>query len=335
MTNNENIYNEQLARYLSGEMNPDEASEFRKDERFRRESDPELELLGTKWNAMEDNRLTEQTATRKAWNDLHERIKADDLLPAEPKPARNHRKRSWMVAAAIFMLLVGSGTVLYRVLYQTTAPELLRLSTASESGTLVQTLSDGSIVYMAGNSEFSFPKTFENNKRSVSLRGKAFFDIARDPDRPFVIETNQVIVRVLGTAFTVDALNNSGFELVVERGRVEVSLKSDPSATRIVNAGERISVSEGQLLSPENSGSSASAWYRQKMHFKDETLGNIVQVLNRNYATKFAVADQATAGRRLTLTFRNDDEAMMTELICATLNLKSTTVNGSVVLSGK
>ena len=69
------------------------------------------------------------------------------------------------------------------------------------------------------------------------------------------------------------------------------------------------------------------------MHFKDETLQNIINVLNRNFNTTFVLADNETGKRKLTVTFNNETAETMTELICVTLNLKSQTINGSVVLS--
>lgn len=77
----------------------------------------------------------------------------------------------------------------------------------------------------------------------------------------------------------------------------------------------------------------ATAWYRQHMQFKDEPLQNIINVLNRNFNTTFAVAEKETGNRRLTVTFHNETAETMTELLCVTLNLKSQTINGAVVLS--
>ena len=69
------------------------------------------------------------------------------------------------------------------------------------------------------------------------------------------------------------------------------------------------------------------------MHFKDESLQNIISVLNRNFNTTFAVAEKETGNRKLTVTFNNETAETMTELICVTLNMKSQNINGSVVLS--
>jgi ferric-dicitrate binding protein FerR (iron transport regulator) len=69
------------------------------------------------------------------------------------------------------------------------------------------------------------------------------------------------------------------------------------------------------------------------MHFKDESLQNIISVLNRNFNTTFVVAEKETGNRKLTVTFNKESAATMTELICVALNLKSQNINGSVVLS--
>jgi ferric-dicitrate binding protein FerR (iron transport regulator) len=69
------------------------------------------------------------------------------------------------------------------------------------------------------------------------------------------------------------------------------------------------------------------------MQFKDESLHNIINVINRNFNTIFVIADKEVGNRKLTVTFNNESVDTMTELICLTLNLKSETKNGSIVLS--
>jgi ferric-dicitrate binding protein FerR (iron transport regulator) len=78
--------------------------------------------------------------------------------------------------------------------------------------------------------------------------------------------------------------------------------------------------------------SKALPWYKQRMHFKDESLQNIINVLNSNFNTTFVVAEKETGNRKLTVTFENETPGTMTELMCVTLNLKSKIINGSVVL---
>jgi transmembrane sensor len=142
-----------------------------------------------------------------------------------------------------------------------------------------------------------------------------------------------VLIQVLGTAFNVKTQNGKAFELFVDRGKVKVTLKSNPSHSELVVAGEKITTVKNSLVKSKHVSSLESSWYKRRMHFKDEPLQNIIIVLNRNFNTTFVVAEKETGNRRLTVTFNNETVSTMTELICVTLNLKSKNINGSVVLS--
>jgi ferric-dicitrate binding protein FerR (iron transport regulator) len=119
----------------------------------------------------------------------------------------------------------------------------------------------------------------------------------------------------------------------VDRGKVKVTLKSDPSHSEMVIAGEKISSIKNILVKSKQTANDAAPWYKQRIHFKDETLQNIIHVLNQNFNTTFVLADNDIGKHRLTVTFLNETAETMTELICVTLNLKSQTINGSVELS--
>ena len=125
--------------------------------------------------------------------------------------------------------------------------------------------------------------------------------------------------------------NGHGFELFVDRGKVKVTLKTDPSKSEMVVAGEKISTVENNLVKSKHIANETTSWYKQRMHFKDETLQNIIHVLNRNFNTTFVLSDNAIGKHKLTVTFQNETAETMTELICMTLNLKSQTINGAVV----
>jgi ferric-dicitrate binding protein FerR (iron transport regulator) len=101
----------------------------------------------------------------------------------------------------------------------------------------------------------------------------------------------------------------------------------------MVLAGEKISAVQNGLVKSKHVPNEAASWYKQRMHFKDEPLQNIIKVLNRNFNTTFVLADNEIGKHKLTVTFQNETAETMTELICVTLNLKSQTINGSVILS--
>ena len=99
------------------------------------------------------------------------------------------------------LILLGVGAVVYLNLNREPAIAMVKLNTVNETNTLITTLEDGSVIYLAQNSLFSYPQDFESASRNVELKGEAFFDIAPNPDKPFIIETGEALIQVLGTAF--------------------------------------------------------------------------------------------------------------------------------------
>jgi ferric-dicitrate binding protein FerR (iron transport regulator) len=324
---------ETLAKYLSDEMNGDELSDFEREIAVSEENKIRMEKMKKQWSAMKDYKEPKNPDTHKAWSRLHARLNDEKLIPTHFIRTKRRTLPLFLRAAAIILVLAGITSVIYLQMNRKPGIEMIRLDTANETNTLVKTLDDGSVIYIAQNSSFLFPEKFESEVRNVELKGEAFFDIASNPEKPFVIETDEALIEVLGTAFNVKTQNGEGFELIVDRGKVKVTLKADPSHSELVVAGEKVKTVKNNMVKTRNDADRADIWYKQRMHFKDESLQNIISVLNRNFNTTFVIAEKETGNRRLTVTFNNETAETMTELICATLNLKSQNINGSVVLS--
>lgn len=158
--------------------------------------------------------------TDRAWNTLYQRLDEEGLLSGRPaSPFRSPAWKRGVAAAAVALLcLLISVTYLNRS-GQDTDPNLLTRQNSETATTLVTTLEDGSVVYLAGNTSLKFPEHFSSDRREVSLQGNALFDVAGNHKRPFIIETEDTRIEVLGTAFNVKSNDSSPFELSVQRGK--------------------------------------------------------------------------------------------------------------------
>lgn len=108
-------------------------------------------------------------------------------------------------------------------------------------------LSDGSVITLEPKSKLSFPSTFAADKREVFLSGAAFFDIAKDPHKPFLVYANELVTKVLGTSFSIQAFEQDKSVVVkVFTGKVSVlsgKVKSQQSK-------QPFSQNEGVILTP-------------------------------------------------------------------------------------
>lgn len=85
------------------------------------------------------------------------------------------------------------------------------------------TLSDGSSVLLQPNSKLSYPKIFAGKERKVYLSGEGFFEISKNPKKPFFVFANEIVTKVVGTSFKIKAYaNQPNIEVVVRTGKVKV-----------------------------------------------------------------------------------------------------------------
>ena len=280
-------------------------------------------------NQIEKNKLK----TDQAWEQLYTRLEQDGLLD---KPISGtqipYRIGLMKWAAAIVILCVSVATAIFLGRERTPETTLLTLHNNEASTTLVTTLEDGSIVYLADNSQLSYPEHFQREKREVSLLGNALFDVSGNKERPFLIETEQARIEVLGTSFNIKSSDKSAFELAVRRGLVKVTLKKNGEQT-LVKAGQTVSLFSNRLQVAPTQDNEQFSDYTRRIQFKDERLGDILHVINLEYPMMPLKTTTDLENRRLTVSFYNNSPATMAELICAALKLKCTQQNNIWMIS--
>ncbi|MHC1703030.1 MAG: FecR family protein [Tenuifilaceae bacterium] len=308
-----------IASYLSGEMSNEEAFQFEKHVESLPENKHLITEMKNQWEKIGKYHEKKQIDPNKAWNKLYTRLDNDNLVP-EDKNIQHYLVPVWVGWAASIIVIMSIVGLSFYSLFDKKI-DLISLQTGNDSNTLVQTLTDGSVIYLANNTTFSYPTEFDTESRKVNLDGEAFFDITSNPEQPFIIETEETIIEVLGTSFNVKSEKNSQFELIVEKGKVRVTLKSNPTETTIVLPGEKITSTGNQFNKIKTDNLLYSSWKKRRMQFKDESLSNIVRVINKNYNSNIHLTDQQLNDRKLTVTFYNNSLKTITELICLSLNL--------------
>jgi ferric-dicitrate binding protein FerR (iron transport regulator) len=200
-----------------------------------------------------------------------------------------------------------------------------------KTAALVKTLEDGSIVYLAGSSALKYPAHFESEKREVTLEGNAYFDITHLQHRPFLIKAKGILIEVLGTAFNVNSSDGKPFILSVNRGRVRVKDMAT-SEEVLVDSGHTVTADLNGLHLLQTKNNAQFERLQRSIRFKDETLGNILRVVNRiSYPQKLQTMPEFN-GRRLTVSFSNDSPLMIATLISTALNLKYTEQNNVITI---
>jgi transmembrane sensor len=192
-------------------------------------------------------------------------------------------------------------------------------------------LPDGSNVWLNSGSKLVYSKNFKTGSREVYLTGEGFFDVVKNPDRPFIIHTSKMDVRVLGTRFNVKAYENgSTTETSLIRGSVEVFLKSRPKEKYLLKPNEKLvfqnnpgykaekTKTPGKLKeSPEVEikeltyikGSNVdieTSWVNNILSFEDESFLDVSRKMERWYAVTFDFKNKKWEKQFLSGSFENE-----------------------------
>jgi transmembrane sensor len=227
-----------------------------------------------------------------------------------PQRARPHRRHYvlWasVAAAAVVALLVTQFTA-------TEPPPVSHRTELGEQRSIV--LGDGSIVTLNTLSEATV--RFDRSSRKVTLlAGEALFDVARDAERPFIVETGTLSLSVIGTKFSVYRKKTSTRVAVVD-GVVSAVSSTSPDQPLIVRAGEgAVATAQGVSLTDERFDvQKAIAWTDRRLFFDGAPLAEVVAEFNRYNRTPLIVEDVALANRAITMVFNANDVSALTAFL--------------------
>ncbi|MNL24915.1 fec operon regulator FecR [compost metagenome] len=163
-------------------------------------------------------------------------------------------------------------------------------------------LADGSRITLNSESSLRYPNVFSGDSREVHLDGEAYFDVAEDHQHPFILHTEQMDIRVLGTAFNVKSYKNALVkEATLFRGSIEVSLPGQQDKKLRLKPADKLKVSgpayELGKMAYYNAGDKNSMeilWMDHQLAFKNESLENIANSMARKYGLKMIFSNPAS-----------------------------------------
>jgi transmembrane sensor len=296
-----------IARYLARQTTSDENAQLATWVAQSPENERTFEQLKTVWQASQTPAAPAETAAALG------RLKAR-LVPPTPaaETAATPLIRRWRLRlaqpaqlAAILLLL---GSVLGGAyFYVRPAPALAYQLYRAPAGQPQRLhLADGSVVTLAPQSQLRYPARFGGASREVYLEGEAFFEVSKDPRRPFRVHSGAWVTQVLGTKFNVSAVPGAR-QLAVSlvEGKVQVTDKQDKY---LLTPGQqlRADVATGRIYRQAFDHQQVLAWRSNQLVFKNEKLADVANQLERRYGVKLVFADTATAEVRLWATFDNE-----------------------------
>lgn len=162
---------------------------------------------------------------------------------------------------------------------------------------------DGSEAFINSDTKISYPEKFGFKNRRVLLEGEAYFNVSSNKRRPFIVETDNASVTVLGTSFNVNAYNNDDVvEVVLDEG--EVVLEIDKRNYAILPGQKAIYNKVDGLTSIANlvKSTEESMWRNNILRFSNTPLHDVIKTLNRRYNVRFVIENPAALEYTYTLT---------------------------------
>lgn len=296
---------------------------------------------------------------RQVISGLMARIRADQaqvhaLIASDAEP-KVYSFRYWLSVAAVLVLCVTgvwyslrTGSEVKTVAKTETESFLLKENNGSADQTFQ--LEDGSTVVLAAGSSLKIPVRFNSGVRQVSLVGRAMFKVAKNPERPFIVFSDQLVTRVLGTTFTVNSSKgeNESFVEVVE-GRVSVYRRQDfslaaedagnPSKGIMLTANQKVIYrgQEGLMTralaekpSPVITGKALPAFI-----YRNAPVIDVLQDIEQAYQVDIVFDTEQLTDCSVTASLSNQSLLTKIEIICEAIEARFEVLDGQIVIYGK
>jgi transmembrane sensor len=319
-----------IGKMLAGEATPEECARV---DAWKNESDANkkyAEQLKTIFEKAAATTVQGQFDTDAAWTRVRNKIHTRKEIPFEP----NHTSGlgfALRIAAGI-VFVVGMGYLLY----SWNQPVVETFSLTSEVGIRQDSLPDGSLAVLNKKSELSYEYSSGDRVRRVKLKGEAYFSVRHEKEKPFVIETGEVLIRDIGTEFNVNAYpDKDTIEIVVTEGEVQFYTLKDSGL--VLKAGEKgiYSKRTKQFYRMESTDINELAYKTKIFRFKNTEMTAVVKLLNEVYNSRIKLVSTAIYKCPLTANFYEDNLDRIVEVIAETMDFTIVRKDGEILLDGK
>ncbi|WP_162915605.1 FecR family protein [Paraflavitalea soli] len=277
-------------------------------------------------------------------------------LPVLAKVARM-RFRAWYIAAAILVACIMGALFFFTNLRTAKEPFTWEKMTASRQ--LIEqmntsdkpvtiALPDGSSLALAPGSRIGYANHFDSSPtRDVYLSGEAFFEVTKNPDRPFRVFANEIVTKVLGTSFTVRSFeNDTTIQVIVRTGKVTVYSQAVTTTRRSATdhkPGEVILTPNQQLVYEKAAHKFqkvllddplliVSRVAEQKMEYEDANLLSVFNELSNAYGISIVYDSELLEKCTVTADLKNETFYHKLDLICTAIGASYEVIDGQVVI---
>jgi transmembrane sensor len=260
-------------------------------------------------------------------------------------------KSYWRIAASIILLLsigwIWKGEFLLK---QTSISASIQekgdwkeVINNQEAEMLVK-LSDGSLVHLHRNGQIKYKEEFSDGLREVYLKGEAFFEVEKDPEKPFLVYANGLVTKVLGTSFTIQARENEpDITVAVKTGRVSVysdKAAKDPETQGIILMPNQKAVFQKETAILTKTLVDKPTILVEKANlpsfaFEDASAAEVFATLEKAYGVDVVFDEELMKNCTLTINLNEEDLFQKLEVICKVLEANYKLIDAQVIIYSK
>ena len=274
-----------LGKVLSREASEQEKealNQWAKEEQHHQQLVDETTLI---WEKADDALPAVRPNKTAAWERLEAQLECTATTSA---PKATIKPLWYQLAAAVLVVAIGLGWWYQQTLQTTTditTPQLASITTKAGVQQEVR-LPDGSTVILNEKSTLQYASDFE--PRIVQLEGEAFFDVVQKEGQAFEIITAKTKTTVLGTSFNVRAYRNQATEIAVVTGKVAFEALENPKEKPVVLLPQELGTHQSSkgIVKTIEKGNNALAWKTKQLNFDNQSLADVLLVLERYYGIK-------------------------------------------------
>jgi ferric-dicitrate binding protein FerR (iron transport regulator) len=320
-----------LAKYFSGNCNEAEKLQI---ERWKSANAANEEIFQEYQVLWDHSKTNEGLFTPNTDEALHRiNLQLDLEGSSQSKSNKVIRMMYYTKRIAAILIIAAGFWLVYTMLHQRSElPSFVEIATLQGEKKEV-VLPDSSHIWLNSQSKLRYEAKFVAKERKVYLEGEAYFEVFKNPSRPFVIEAGNSITRVLGTAFNLRARKfESTVVVTVTEGKVAFTGKEATERISLTPGDRGILKRSNQLQKVENEDPNFLAWKTGKLVFRNTPLKQVTSTLTDFYGRTIKVENAGKADIPFTSTFDHQSLQDVITILEMSLSVKADTVNHIIVL---
>ena len=225
----------------------------------------------------------------RVWNSINDKISEDKL---QHNRLRRIRILRWSTAAAVFVgILLGSIFILRQ-------PKVEMIELTADNGTMTITLPDSTKVWLNRYASITYPTTFADDRRSVSISGEAYFEVTHDISRPFTVDGKWLNVTVLGTKFNFNSSEDKENTVSLIEGKIEVTPGKNKDGV-VLSPGQKVQFNpqNGRMSISQVNTALDAVWHNRLIRFHNATIAEIAADLEELYGVEVTIRNSVDNSR--------------------------------------